>query len=180
MTSNFSDSTASIITSTTPLIAGDPGQSSRHHQHFPHSWEHLWPHVSNATGAQAWLLPETPAQIIGPGEMSSEIHIGGSQSKGTSILRLLDAAPPSSPAPGHVLWQEDWQLRGRGRSGPGRWTLLVLHPVEDGTHVDIVAGHVRHGRFQQLLKPIIGFGQRAGSLSALHQLGLLLKEPEAR
>lgn len=178
VTSKFSDSTASIITATTPLIAGDPAQSSGRSQHFPHSWERLWPHVSHADGAKAWLLPDVTAQVLGPEVMSSEIRIG-SASKGTSILRLLDAVPPSSHAPGHVLWQEDWQLHGRGRSGPGRWTLLVLHPAEDGTHVDIVAGHVRHGRFQHLLTPVIWWGQKTASLSALYQLGLLLDEHEA-
>lgn len=179
MTSKLSISTAAIINSATTLIAGDPAQSSRQSQHFPHSWESFWPHVSNADGAKAWLLPDIPAQIIGPGEMSSEIRIAGSKSKGTSILRLLDAVPPSSRAPGHVLWQEDWQLHGRGRSGPGRWTLLVLRPAEDGTHVDIVAGHVGRGRFQHLLKPLIGFGQKTASLNALHHLGLLLEQREA-
>lgn len=174
MTSKFTDSTASIITSTAPLIAGSPSGSSRRSQHFPQSWELLWPHVSTANAAHTWLLPDTPALIIGPGEISSEIRIAGSKSKGTSFLRLLDSVPPSAPAPGHVLWQEDWQLHGRGRSGPGRWTLLVLHPTEDGTHVDIVAGHVRHGRFQHLLKPVVELGQKAAALSALHQLGLLL------
>lgn len=154
------------------LIAGIPGQSRRRSRLFQQPWEQLWPHIATAEGARAWLLPDERTRVSGPGEFSGEIHIGGSQSKGTCTWRLLDTAPPSAHAPGHVLWQEDWQLSGRGRSGPGRWMHLAVFPVEGGTHVDLVTGRVRHGRFRRLLRPVISFSQALTGRHALHHLGL--------
>lgn len=154
------------------LIAGILGQSRRRNRLFRQPWEQVWPPVSTADGARAWLLSHEGMRVSGPGELSEQIHIGGSRSKGTCFWRLLDKAPPSAHAPGHVLWQEDWQLSGRGRSGPGRWIHLTLTPAEGGTHVDLVTGHVRHGRFQRLLRPAISVSQALTSRHVLHQLGL--------
>lgn len=158
------------------LIAGSPGQSRASGRFFPVPWEQVWPHVATAAGARAWMLSDETTEVSGPAELSGQIRTRRGRTRGGYVRRLLEAAPPSESSPGHVLWQEEWQLAGRGRSGPGQWTHLTLTPSAGGTKVDLVIGVVRHGRLQPLLRPLISLGQAIASRNALYHLGLVIED----
>lgn len=160
------------------LIDGIPSVSRLHRRVVLTPGEQVWPHVSTAEGALAWLPSDEGTHVSGPGQLTGPLHIG-SCPKGTSLWRLLDATPPTRQEPGHVLWQEDWQLSGQGRSGPGLWIHLTVTPAGGSTELTMVTGAVRQRRFHRILGPVTGLGVALAGRHALHQLGLALQGPRS-
>lgn len=158
------------------------GEGSGSVLHRTASWpvpvEAVWPRISTAEGILPWMHLDEAARAWGPTEVVQTYmrrrRLRGGETRAVITRTLLAAEPPVDGRPGHALWQD--RVNARGRDWDGQWVHLTLTPTATGSRVDLVQGQRVHGRLGPLLSRPVGLLQRTFGGQDLYRLGLLVEE----
>lgn len=140
--------------------------------------QEVWPWVATAEGILPWMQLSETARVASTTQVVDTVRRTRGRRKGevrgVVTRTLLAAEPPADGRPGHVLWQD--RVDARGREWDGQWFHVTLTPVEGGTRVDLVHRIRMYGRLGPLLRGWAALMQRTFGGQDLYRLGLLLEE----